>query len=89
MKRLIAAVSFAVLAAPALAQSNSVGRTSAIGPDWLFDFPSSAATQVASSGATRSDVEIATDANAAGIGSDAEELSRHVENRPGYFDPSN
>jgi hypothetical protein len=89
MKRLIAAVSFAILATPALAQSTSLGRTSAIGPDWLFDFPSSAATQVAASGATRSDVEIATDANATGGASAAEELSRHVENRPGYFDPSN
>jgi uncharacterized protein YdeI (BOF family) len=87
MKRLIAAVSFAVLAAPALAQSGSVGRTSPIGPDSVFALPTASAMQLASSGATRSDAEIAVDANA--IASDAAELTRHVENRPGYFDPSN
>jgi hypothetical protein len=92
MKRLIAAVSFAVLAAPALAQSTSVGRTSAIGPDWVFNFPANSGTVVAqsgqdrtqaSSGATRSDTEIATDIAA------AQAPSTHVENQPGYFDPSN
>jgi hypothetical protein len=85
MKRLIAAVSFAVLATPVLAQSNSLGPTSPVGPSWLFEFPGGQeSAQVASAGATRSDVEIATR-----IGNDAEELSRHVESHPGYFDPSN
>ena len=92
MKRLIATVSFAVLATPVFAQS-SFGRTDAIGPDEVFNFNASTATsianttqagqertQVASSGVTRSDVAPAID-------SGAEEPSRHVERQPGYFDP--
>jgi hypothetical protein len=85
MKRLIATVMFAVLAAPVFAQS-SLGRTDAIGPDWVFGVNAAAERiQVASSGATRSDA-----APAIGSGADegADEVSRHVERQPGYFDPS-
>ena len=82
MKRVIAAVSFAVLATPVFAaQPQDSGRTSAIGPDSVFGFRSMpAASQVASSGATRSDTEIGTDA--------PDYSSRHAEQQPGYFDPS-
>ena len=96
MKRLIAAVSFAVLATPVFAQPQSSGPTSAIGPSWVFEFngtpPATAGataarqqdrSQVASSGAIRSDTEIGVD-TAPGTGF----LSRHVEKQPGYFDAS-
>jgi hypothetical protein len=81
MKRLIATVSFAVLAMPVFAQS-SVGRTDAIGPDSVFSFTtrSPQGIQVASSGATRSDAVPA-------IGSGADEHSTHIERQSGYFDP--
>jgi hypothetical protein len=82
MKRIIAAVSFAILAAPVFAaQPQGLGRTSAIGPDSAFGFNiTPAASQVASSGATRSDTEIGTEA--------ADYSPRHLEEQPGYFDPS-
>jgi uncharacterized protein YdeI (BOF family) len=83
MKRTIAAVSFALLAAPVFAaQPQGLGRTSAIGPDSVFGFYNStpAQSQVASSGATRSDTEIGTEA--------PDYSPRHVEEQPGYFDPS-
>lgn len=96
MKRLVAAVSFAVLAAPVFAQPQALGPTSPIGPSWVFGFngaPTNSASvtakarqdrsQVASTGATRSDTEIGTEA-----GLEAEYHSRHVEEQPGYFDPS-
>lgn len=83
MKRLLAAVSLAVLAVPALAQPQSLGRTDAMGPAWIYEFQSAERTTLASSGATRSDTEIGTDA------ADASNfVSRHVERQPGYFDPS-
>jgi hypothetical protein len=82
MKRLIATVSFAVFAAPVLAQST--GPTSPIGPSWVFGFgPAQEATQVASSGATRSDVEIAVNSG------EARDYPASLERQPGYFDPSN
>jgi hypothetical protein len=89
MKRLIAALSFAVLATPVFAQYHEFGPTSPIGPSSIYDFSGDAAatsamsqqdpSQVASAGATRSD----TGTNAR---RDAEELSRHVEWQTGYFD---
>jgi hypothetical protein len=84
MKRLVAAVSFAVLAAPVFAQPQGLGPTSPIGPSWVFGFNAAPLnSQVASTGATRSDTEIGTEA-----GLEAEYHSRHVEEQPGYFDPS-
>jgi hypothetical protein len=82
MKRLIATVSFAVLATPVFGQS-ALGRTDPIGPDFVFSFntASTERTQVASSGATQSDAT-------PGIDSEVDEVSSHVERQPGYFDPS-
>lgn len=74
MKRVIAAVSFAVLATPVLAQPSGLAPTDPIGPAAVFGFNAAQPerTQGASSGATRS-----------------EERSQYVERQPGYFDPSN
>lgn len=83
MKRFVAAVAFAVLAAPVFGQPQSLGRTDPMGPAWIYDFKTPDRTALASSGATRSDTEIGTDAAA-----EASFVSRHVERRAGYFDPS-
>jgi hypothetical protein len=103
MKRMIAAVSFGLLASSALAQSFDRSPTDPTMPAYAYDpsapygraeeryASSEDRRQVAASGATRSDLEISTEAQAAGeeqaVGEALDE--RHLERQEGYFDPSN
>ena len=80
MKRLIAAVSFALIAAPAAAQSFDRFPTDPVMPTYGATERSQYA---AAAGSTRSDAEISTDTRA-GAAID----QRNVERQPGYFDPS-
>ena len=104
MKRIIAAAAFALVASPALAQSFDRSPTDPIMPSHTYDptvpsydraVDSSAAEerrQVASSGTTRSDLEISTEASVGATGARAGAADfedRHVERHEGYFDPSN
>jgi hypothetical protein len=79
MKRLIAAVSFALIAAPAAAQSFDRSPTDPVMPTYGV---TERAQLAAAAGSTRSDVEIA-DARAGATIDD-----RNVERQTGYFDPS-
>ena len=94
MKRIIAAVSFALIASPALAQSFDRSPTDPIMPSYSYDPTvrsdalSEERRQVAAAGTTRSDAEISTDAEAP-VNAAAEVDERHVEHQEGYFDPSN
>jgi hypothetical protein len=80
MKRLIAAVSFALIAAPAAAQSFDRSPTDPVMPTYGV---TERAQLAAAAGSTRSDVEIAAEARAGATIDD-----RNVERQPGYFDPS-
>lgn len=82
MKRIIAAVSFALIAAPAAAQSFDRSPTDPVMPSYGVTEPA----QLAAGGATRSDMEIATDTRA---DASTDERSMNAERQPGYFDPSN
>jgi hypothetical protein len=92
VKRIIAAVSFALIASPALAQSFDRSPTDPIMPSYSYD-PTVRSDalgeerrQVAAAGTTRSDAEISTEAP---VNAAADVDERHVERQEGYFDPSN
>lgn len=97
MKRLIAAVSFGLIAAPAFAQSFDRSPTDPVMPAYSYDPTAPSYTrseerrQVAAAGLTRSDAEISSDvSDSAQDLAGAEDLAaRHIERQDGYFDPSN
>ncbi len=89
MKRLIAAASFAFIAAPAAAQSFDRSPTDPVMPTYGTVMPPYGATeraQLAAAGATRSDIEISTDTRADAT---TDERNVNAERQAGYFDPSN
>jgi hypothetical protein len=97
MKRIIAVVSFGLIASPAFAQSFDRSPTDPTMPAHIYDptvsssAPSEERRQVAAAGITRSDAEISNDVrdSAEDLDRAGELAARHAEREEGYFDPSN